>query len=78
MKLSQAAAALLFVVWPTASARRLQNSTCTLEPIPTNPDDFGEPAWETILELAFPPWAVPAGGCPRIDAVGGILMPEYR
>lgn len=48
-----------------------------LEPIPINADDFDEPDWETILELAFPSWATPANGCPRLDAIGGDLLPEY-
>ena len=49
----------------------------TLLPIPTNPDDFDEPAWETILEIAFPTWATPANGCPRLDALGGTLDPNH-
>lgn len=52
-------------------------SECTLQPIPTNPDDFDEPHWETILELAFPTWNVPANGCPRLDSLGGTIVPEF-
>jgi len=61
------AATLLLLI-----ARQGVNATPEgLEPIPTNPDDFGEPAWEAILEIAFPTWATPEGGCPRLDSVGG-------
>lgn len=66
MKLFIAAALLLIA--------RQQGVNATpegLEAIPTNPDDFDEPAWEAILELAFPTWAAPEGGCPRLDSVGG-------
>ena len=51
--------------------------SCPLKQIPINEDDFGEPDWETILELAFPPWETPANGCPRLDAVGGERLPEF-
>ena len=65
MKLFIAATLLLI-------ARQGANATPEgLEPIPTNSDDFGEPAWEAILEIAFPTWATPEGGCPRLDSVGG-------
>lgn len=50
----------------------------TLLPIPTNADDFDEPAWEAILELAFPTWGTPAAGCPRLDALGGSLVAGYE
>ena len=49
----------------------MNDASCKLLPIPTNPDDFDEPDWESILELAFPTWAAPANGCPRLDALGG-------
>jgi hypothetical protein len=46
-----------------------------LNSIPINEDDFGEPDWEAILEIAFPTWLVPVGGCPRLDSVDGDLLP---
>ena len=65
------------VVEPVAAAAAAA-AACALEPIPTNAADFNEPDWETILERAFPPWStVPAAGCPRLDAVGGALLPAY-
>jgi hypothetical protein len=76
MRLSQAATALLAIVARPASAskegaRKLQE--CALEPIPTNPDNFGEPAaWESIVELlAFPPWETTLAnhGCPAVDCL---------
>lgn len=41
-----------------------------LERIPTNPDDFDEPDWDAIIEIAFPPWEK-LTDCPRLDALGG-------
>eukprot|EP00586_Coscinodiscus_wailesii_P023498 CAMPEP_0172520002 /NCGR_PEP_ID=MMETSP1066-20121228/291745_1 /TAXON_ID=671091 /ORGANISM="Coscinodiscus wailesii, Strain CCMP2513" /LENGTH=422 /DNA_ID=CAMNT_0013302681 /DNA_START=37 /DNA_END=1306 /DNA_ORIENTATION=- len=72
MYYSQAAKALLFVtatchVWVASS----------LEPIPVNGADFGEPDWEAILELAFPTWAPPANGCPRLEELGGDFVEGY-
>jgi hypothetical protein len=61
----------------TVGATTEASTACTLQPIPTNPDDFDEPHWETILELAFPTLTPPANGCPRLDALGGSLLPEY-
>jgi hypothetical protein len=48
-----------------------------LTPIPVNEDDFGEPDWAAIIEAAFPAWAVPEGGCPRLDSVDGSLAENY-
>jgi hypothetical protein len=76
MRLSQAIALLLIL---PVDARWLQatgTADCTLEPLPINDDDFGEPAWEEILEKAFPTWSVPESGCPRLDSLGGELMSE--
>lgn len=42
-----------------------------------NEADFGEPDWETILEIAFPTWTPPANGCPRLDVLGGSLVEGY-
>merc|ERR1719203_2614147 len=61
----------------TESANQPNSPECTLQSIPINDEDFGEPAWEAILELAFPTWTAPANGCPRLDALGGKLSPEY-
>ena len=44
------------------------------ETLPINEDDFNEPHWEEIIELAFPTWRVPDSGCPRLDKVGGELV----
>jgi hypothetical protein len=48
-----------------------------LDDLPTNADDFGEPDWERIIEIAFPTWDVPANGCPRRDGLDGPLLDEY-
>jgi len=84
MNLSKAATAIAAMAVATTpgivSARRLngtESAECSLQPIPINDEDFGEPAWEAILELAFPTWAAPADGCPRLDALGGELVPEF-
>lgn len=58
---------------PPAPAKTTE---CTLKDIPTNPDDFDEPAWEDILEIAFPTWEAPPNGCPRLDEMGGSLDPD--
>ena len=87
MKLSQAASILLAIANHLVSA---QNDTatnaatptttaeCTLEAIPIREDDFGEPDWETILEIAFPTWSKPANGCPRLDSLDGELVEGYE
>lgn len=54
-----------------------KNRCKKLEPLPINEHDFHEPDWETIIERAFPPWAVPENGCPRLDLVGGTLLDDY-
>ena len=38
----------------------------------------GEPDWQAIIEIAFPPWAKPANGCPRLNEVGGELLEGYK
>eukprot|EP00984_Skeletonema_dohrnii_P036500 scaffold37527_cov189-Skeletonema_dohrnii-CCMP3373.AAC.1 len=48
-----------------------------LKEIPTNPDDFGEPDWVKILEIAFPTWDEPEDGCPRLTEMGGELDPNF-
>ena len=55
------------------SSKSLKTKKGSLKPIPVNKQDFGEPDWETILELAFPTSAEPENGCPRLDKVGGSL-----
>jgi len=47
------------------------------EALPINPEDFHQPDWETIFQAAFPLWAVPANGCPRLDKIGGVLEEGY-
>ena len=34
------------------------NNNTKLLRIPTEPDDFDEPAWMDIIEIAFPPWNI--------------------
>jgi hypothetical protein len=46
--------------------------------LPINADDFGQPDWAAIIEIAFPPWEVPANGCPRLDKIGGVLEEGYE
>lgn len=48
------------------------------EDLPLNADDFNEPDWVKIIEAAFPPWAVPGMGCPRLDKIGGVLEENYK
>ena len=44
----------LFAATLILIARQGVNATPEgLEPIPTNPEDFDEPAWEAILEIAL-------------------------
>lgn len=45
--------------------------------LPLNADDFNQPDWAAIIEGAFPTWAAPEGGCPRLDKVGGSLATNY-
>ncbi len=62
---------------PENSLRSKSKKTSTssmddrLDPIPTNPDDNDEPAWEAILEIAFPTWQTPADGCPSQESLAG-------
>jgi hypothetical protein len=52
------------------SGKKMRGSgTIILKDIPINDDDFGEPAWLDIIELAFPPWEVD-GPCESVTAVG--------
>jgi hypothetical protein len=46
------------------------SGTGMLKDIPTNDDDFGEPAWLDIIGLAFPPWELNGPGG-SVTAVGG-------
>lgn len=41
-----------------------------MKPLPLNRADFEQPAWEKIIERAFPTWKH-RGPCPSLDAVGG-------
>ncbi|CAB9509537.1 expressed unknown protein [Seminavis robusta] len=59
------------------TARAQDQPTCEINHIPVNEDDFGEPAWETIIEEAFPTWEVPDAGCPRLGSVGGELLSDF-
>jgi hypothetical protein len=49
-------------------------ATAAICELPINADDFNEPAWETIMEQAFPVWEVPGSGCPKFDSIGGDLV----
>mmetsp|Transcript_12483 Transcript_12483/g.18167 ORF Transcript_12483/g.18167 Transcript_12483/m.18167 type:complete len:421 (-) Transcript_12483:100-1362(-) len=70
-------AALLALVSVSVSVIQSDAALCDeLKSIPINDADFGEPDWESILEQAFPTWSVPDGGCPRLDSVGGTLLPD--
>lgn len=42
--------------------------------LPINLDDFGEPYWEYIIQLAFPEWPEPEGGCAQLDKIGGEIV----
>ena len=54
------------------------HSSCETRQLPTKAEDFDEPDWKLIIEVAFPPWATPANGCPRLDKVGGKLESGYK
>jgi len=52
----------------------VQGQVCPFKgDLPINADDFNQPDWAAIVELAFPPWKTPEGGCPRLDMIGGTL-----
>lgn len=55
-----------------------QDNICNTDPIPLNENDFNEPAWEDILEQVFPTWTKPTNGCPRLDKLGGSLLPDFK
>mmetsp|Transcript_20050 Transcript_20050/g.43471 ORF Transcript_20050/g.43471 Transcript_20050/m.43471 type:complete len:419 (+) Transcript_20050:20-1276(+) len=55
-------------------SKNSKSQVCPLERIPINNADFGEPDWETIIEIAFPTWATPENGCPRLNVIGGELV----
>lgn len=67
-----------YKAFPKGGKGHKGSKSCPLSRIPLNEEDFGEPDWETIIELAFPPWATPENGCARLDAVGGSLIPGYE
>jgi hypothetical protein len=56
------------------------HATCKsiTEEVPVKAADFGEPDWKAIIETAFPVWATPPAGCPRLDKVGGSLVAGYE
>lgn len=61
------------------SLTSLAHSACELSHVlPSNADDFDEPDWKAIIEIAFPPWKLPPNGCPRLDKVGGTLLSDYK
>lgn len=47
------------------------------DPLPLNADDYDQPDWAKIVEMAFPPWVLPSNGCPRLDKISGSLMDGY-
>jgi hypothetical protein len=54
------------------------NNGARLPRIPTDPDDFDEPAWMDIIELAFPPWEIDQDECGRLTRVDdGQAHSEY-
>jgi len=53
-------------------------STCADNKLPINGDDFDQPDWKAIVELAFPTWETPKNGCPRLDMVNGSLLTEFN
>jgi len=56
----------------------VSTNTCQNDvPYPINAEDFGEPSWEDILELAFPTWDAPANGCARLDMLEGSFVEGY-
>ena len=59
------------------ASKSKSGKSCPLEHIPINGEDFGEPAWEEILELVFPPYTPPENGCPRLDDLGGTLLANF-
>eukprot|EP00568_Trieres_chinensis_P012868 CAMPEP_0183295548 /NCGR_PEP_ID=MMETSP0160_2-20130417/3468_1 /TAXON_ID=2839 ORGANISM="Odontella Sinensis, Strain Grunow 1884" /NCGR_SAMPLE_ID=MMETSP0160_2 /ASSEMBLY_ACC=CAM_ASM_000250 /LENGTH=412 /DNA_ID=CAMNT_0025457047 /DNA_START=54 /DNA_END=1288 /DNA_ORIENTATION=- len=70
MKLSARLIPFMIVLTPSRSTAE----KCTaLKPLPIDSEDFDQPNWKDIIEIAFPPWEVPAAGCPRLDKIGGAL-----
>jgi len=46
--------------------------------MPIKADDYDQPDWETIIELAFPPWnTTTAEGCPTCEEIGGTDCGEF-
>lgn len=51
---------------------------CTkYEALPIDENDYNQPDWVKIIEIAFPPWGVPDSGCPRLDKLGGVLETDH-
>jgi hypothetical protein len=69
------AANLLAIFLAMGVAPRPTNAVCSDVELPINPADFNETDWEAVIEQAFPTWAEPEGGCPRLDGLGGTLVP---
>lgn len=67
--------AIAVVTSTTVSAQCVPDDQ--LEVLPIDPLDSDQPAWETILEIAFPTWSVPTNGCPRLDSLGGELIDGF-
>jgi hypothetical protein len=59
----------------SSGKKMLRSDTRSLKDIPTNDDDFGEPAWLDIIEIAFPPWELEGGApCGSVEAVGSTAI----
>lgn len=53
-------------------------STSFVDDVPKLQSDYDQPDWAEIIKIAFPPWDVPANGCPRLDKIGGSLEKGYE
>jgi hypothetical protein len=72
------ASALTFVTALSLPYYAIGQQGCqATDPLPLNADDFGEPDWAAIIEIAFPSWELPPDGCPRLDGVGGELVAGF-
>jgi hypothetical protein len=74
MKLSMPSSSSIILISLAIFRHGVKGQACSFQDdLPINAEDFGQPDWAAIIETAFPAWEVPAGGCPRLDKIGGVL-----
>lgn len=67
----------LALVTALSLASPVNSQVCEDNSVPLLDSTIDEPDWQAIIEIAFPTWAKPANGCPRLDEVGGALLEGY-